>query len=71
MKLNIYDAYKAVEILRRDSVLSVDYIGEDKFVASSCGYAEHGATALEATIKLFRKRYPYFSLSFVTEDDPE
>ena len=67
--LNIDAAYKAVEILKRDGPLYVEYIGEEeplcRFVANSCGYAEYGASALEATLKLFRRKYPSLSLSFV------
>jgi hypothetical protein len=69
MILNIDAAYKAVEILKRDGPLFVEYVGEEeplcRFVANSCGYAEYGASALEATLKLFRRKYPDMGLSFV------
>jgi hypothetical protein len=77
MMLNIDAAYKAVEILKRDGVLSVDYLGEDdprsRFVASSCGYSEYGSTAVEATIRLFWTRYPSLSLglSFIATNDDD
>lgn len=76
--LNIDAAYKAVEILKRDGPLYVEYIGEEeprsRFVANSCGYSEYGASALEATIRLFWKKHPSVSLSFIertNKDDDE
>lgn len=67
--LNIDAAFKAVEILKQDGPLYVEYIGEEeprsRFVANSCGYAEYGASALEAALKLFRRKYPDMGLSFV------
>ena len=75
MMLNIDAAYKAVEILKRDGSLTVDYLGDDeprsRFVASSCGYSEYGSTALEATIRLFWMKYPNLSLSLIMKNDNE
>lgn len=72
--LNIDAVYKAVEILNKEGDLSVEYVGCDgelknRFVAKSNGYSCFGATALEATLKLFRARYPNIGLNFFHKND--